>query len=48
MTFAWWAPIAGLLWCLVVLSFYYLYNYGYYKEKIAVFGRFLLALVGSI
>lgn len=34
------------LWCVVVTACYYVYNYAYYKEKVSVFGRYLLNFLG--
>ncbi len=36
----------GVVWCATVASFYYINNAGYYREKISVFGGFILKLVG--
>ncbi len=32
----------GALWCLAVIGSYYVYNFGYYREKLSVFGNFFL------
>jgi GT2 family glycosyltransferase len=37
-----WRAIGGLLWVGSVIASYYAFNWKYYTEKIAVFGRFLL------
>jgi len=34
------------LWCVAVAVCYYVYNYPYYKEKVSLFGRFLLNFLG--
>lgn len=36
-----WVGLAGVLWMATVLGAYYAYNWGYYAEKISVFGRHL-------
>lgn len=36
----------GIAWCVTVLASYYAYNYQYYVEKISVFGKFFIELVG--
>ena len=33
----------GIVWALAVLAFYLFYNHAYFAQKIATFGRFLLA-----
>jgi GT2 family glycosyltransferase len=37
-----WRAVGGLLWVGSVVTAYYAFNWKYYAEKIAVFGRFLL------
>ena len=36
----------GLLWCIIVLAAYYIFNAPYYAEKINTFGRFFGTLLG--
>ncbi len=35
----------GVVWCAAVASFYYINNAGYYREKISVFGNFILKYI---
>lgn len=37
-----WAAVVGVVWTVAVVGAYYAYNWEYYAQKIAVFGRFLL------
>lgn len=37
-----WAAVAAVLWMAAVVGAYFAYNWEYYAQKIAVFGRFLL------
>ncbi len=38
-------PVLGVGWCVAVMAAYYGYNYLYYYEKIAVFGKFFLGVL---
>ncbi len=33
-------------WCIAVLTSYYFYSFGYYLEKLSVFGRYFLSALG--
>ena len=35
----------GIIWCVTVVFFYHLNNAGYYREKISVFGNFILKYI---